>query len=107
MSLKGVAIPNDSYVDIDDIGLEDNALLCHCCDSNTNNRVGEWYFPSGNPVQTKGSNGNFYRDRDIATVTLRLNRVTNPQERGHFCCEVPEDYNMIVHKICVIIGTCS
>ena len=100
-----MSIHNDSYVDIDDIGEGDNALLCHCCESNGNKRVGEWYFPSGHKVQIFGnasinSNSYFYRNRNVQVV--HLNRVSLAPERGRFRCEVPT--NTIHHEIYVIIG---
>ena len=105
LSLKGVTIPNDSYVDIDDIGEGNNALLCQCCGSSGDSTVGEWYFPSGDRVQTLRnasikSNSYFYRNRGIQKV--RLNRVSLPPERGRFRCEVLTSSSQ--HEVYVIIG---
>ena len=96
LSLKGAVIANDSYVDENDIGENDNALHCHtdkldCCNQ-LPNRAGEWFFPNGSKVTVKGkanvsSQDYYYRNRG-QTVVL-LNRVKNPPEKGRFRCEVP------------------
>ena len=111
MSLKGVSIPNDSYVDINDIGEGDNALLCCCSKS----RTGEWYFPNGSQVEIQGtrkshSNLNyFYRNRLDSThmpqsQQVRLNRIKHPPESGRFRCEVQSLSGNTLHEIIVIIG---
>ena len=91
MSLRGQSIANNSYVDVDDIGEDENALLCHtnkidCC--RYPNRAGEWYFPNGTRVGiVGGSSDDFYRDR--GTQIVRLNhRIGSFTARGLFRCEV-------------------
>ena len=109
LSLRGVSIANNSYVDVDNIGVNDNALLCHtnkstCCETPTAYRAGHWYFPNEMPVKILGSNppeNVFYRNRGPSIV--RLNRRGNPSERGRFQCEVP-DANTIIQRIFVDIG---
>lgn len=117
MSLHGTVIANDGYVNVNDIGDEDyNALLCHtdklsCC-TNTmgQQRAGEWYYPNGTRVANMGYNAHightsyFFRSR--GTQTVHLKRERHPSERGKFCCEVPNAYNMI-QSICVNIGMLS
>ena len=100
LSLKGDYLANNSYVDVDDIGEQESALICHtnktdCCRSDPI-RAGEWYFPNGSRVQDghwnqqfSGVNEYFYRNRGEKIV--RLNRYGNsPLERGHFYCELPD-----------------
>ena len=110
LSLKGVYLAHNSYVDVDDIGEYESALICstnktNCCHGS--NRVGEWYFPNGSSVQSwtvnhySGLSDYFYRDRGEKVV--RLHRVQNPPERGHFYCQLPDsnDINQTLHvNIC-------
>ena len=105
--LNGTEIANNSYVDVDDIGANENALLCHtdkhdCCREHPN-RAGEWYFPNGTVVGTGGaSQDEFYRDR--ATQVVRLNRRQGTStERGLFLCQVP-DSNHILQIVYINIG---
>ena len=107
LSLREVYIANNSYVDVDDIGVDENALLCHtiksdCC--GRPNRAGEWYFPNGITVGTRGgSQDEFYRDR--GTQVVRLNRRQGTfTDRGLFRCEVPDSWNTM-QTIYVNVGT--
>jgi hypothetical protein len=117
LSLHGAVIANDSYVNVNDIGDQDHdALLCHtdkvsCCTSMIGQqRAGEWYYPNGTTVGTIGQSiytghtSYFFRSRLTQTVLLR--RVNHPSERGKFCCEVPNAYNLI-QSICVNVGMLS
>ena len=109
MSLKGANIDNGSYVDADDIGEYDNALMCHtnrpdCCSVN---RAGEWYFPNrsyvpvvGHYDHNLGYSDYFYRNRDDGVV--RLNRHENPLAFGRFQCLVP-DANGVTRTLIVQI----
>ena len=116
LSLQGIYIVNNSYVDIDNIGEGDNAaLLCHtnktdCCGgyyrSHYSYRAGEWYFPCTQDMKVDilgntARNDTFYRNRGLSTV--RLNRRGSPSERGCFRCEVP-DANNIIQLVFVNIG---
>ena len=113
LSLKGAYLANNSYVDVDDIGEDESALICHtnktdCCGLN---RAGEWYFPNGSRVQRWSWNRHyseyFYRNRDERIV--RLNRYGNsPLERGHFYCELPDanDVNKTLYvNICELCNS--
>ena len=116
LSLKGANITNNSFVDVDDIGENDDALLCHtnktyCCDSESvsipEDRAGEWYSTCNKKtkVETLGDparNKTFYRNRGPSVV--RLNRRGSPSKRGCFQCEVP-DANNVPQTIFVNIGT--
>ena len=117
LSLHGVVIANDSYVNVNDIGDEDyNAVLCHtdkisCCTNMIGQqRAGEWYYPNGSRVRTVGYNiyaghsSYFFRTRGTQTVVLKRERY--PAERGRFCCEVPNAYSLI-QFICINVGMLS
>ena len=104
LSLKGAAIAHDGYVDVDDIGDEnENALLCHtnktdCCRDN-NAAISNWFFPNGTRVGSRDYN--FLRNRGPSVV--RLLRVGTPIGRGRFYCVVP-NANDLVQTIFVNIG---
>ena len=102
LSLKGVYLANNSYVDVDDIGEDENALICYTNKTSCCHRpywVGEWLFPNGSNVQivgwnqNSGASGFFYRNRGDRVV--RLNRYGNPLETGHFYCQLPDANDVI------------
>ena len=115
LSLKGASIANNGYVDVDDIGEDNNALLCHsnktyCCDIKSVNRpedrAGEWHFSCNESINMgigilRQRTNAFYRKRGPSTVLL--NRRGNPSQRGCFRCEVP-DANDVSQIIFVNIG---
>ena len=70
LSLSGTAVANNNYVNVDDIGVNECALLCRtnndsCCDgANDKKRTGEWYFPNGTRVEVRPkTQDEFYRNR--------------------------------------------
>jgi hypothetical protein len=108
LSLNGTFIANNSYVDIDDIGEGDDALLCHtnktkCCGSPF--RIGEWYYPNGTRVVDLlqvWSQDEFYRNRGTQVVRLSHRQGTFT-ERGRFRCDIPDTRND-VQSIYAYIG---
>ena len=120
LSFRGVAIPNDSYVDIgdfDDISAnrtevcDAHALLCHTDKSNCCNVVqtlhedmllGDWYFPNGTIVESfirtlnSGLCCYFARNRGLSVIRLYVSGV--PTERGRFLCEIP-NANGVTHNL--------
>ena len=90
LSLRGAAIENNSFVNVDDIGDNNEvALLCHtdkydCC--RYPYRSGEWFYPDGSQVGAyvsyNGVTDFFYRNRDYSVV--RLLHVGSPSVRGQF-----------------------
>ena len=108
--LNEAPITNNSYVDVNDIGVNETALLCRtnksdCC-GEVPNRAGHWHFPNGTRVGIQGmSQDEFYRDR--GTQVVRLNhRQGTFTERGLFRCEVP-DHNNKMQTIYINIGMLS
>jgi hypothetical protein len=99
--LKGTRITNNSYVDVDDIGENGDALLCTTNNTNCCNKpMGEWYFPGSNnmTVGIKGNppnNNEFYRNRGSGPGVVRLHRrrSSSKSKRGRFRCEVPDADN--------------
>ena len=100
LSLRGYAVPNNSYVNAADIdNTDDGALLCctdkpGCC-GNDSNREGQWYFPNG--MRVRHENQGFRRDRSDGVVRLKQNGMST--DRGLFYCEVPDanDENQTVY----------
>lgn len=113
LSLNGELIANHSYVDVDNIGEDDNALLCHtnnseCCSSYYPGqiRAGEWYYPDGTYVGIEAFYENeFYRNRGSQVVRLN-HRQGDFTQRGLFRCELP-DSTWIQRTVYVNIGECS
>lgn len=118
LSLRGTPIPNNGYVDVNDIGAggdtginDIEGLLCltnkiDCCADGQvvgGETLGHWIFPNGTIVGSRRSNIDagrtdyFYRNRFQSVV--RLLRVGNPSERGRYRCEVPnaDDVNQTVY----------
>ena len=109
LSLRGVAIANNSYVNIDSIGSDDaSALLCHtdktdCCNatlSPNGTTEGNWYYTNGDAVGTHDENeGSALTMDDMSATSFTVNRgpsevrlllANSPQEGGNFYCEVPD-----------------
>ena len=104
LSLRGTPIDGDGFVNVDDIGNNDNAdnaiadgLLClttatDCCSGNQGRATGNWFFPNGTALPTivnVRSGTGFGRDRALSAV--RLFRFNNPSERGRFRCDLLGD----------------
>ena len=95
LSLRGSAVPNNSYVNAADIdNMDDTALLCctdkpGCCRNNT--KEGHWYFPDGKIVPYNKNRQGFRRDRGDGVVRLKQNGMS--AYRGLFYCEVPDANN--------------
>ena len=123
LSHRGVAIANNSYVDIDSIGSDDDgALLCHtdktdCCNSTiapngTTEMSGHWYNPYGVAIESQDDNEEATMGDMSATSfavsrgqnVIRLSQVnSSSRELGHFYCEVPDanDINQMLYiSIC-------
>ena len=121
LRLRGVALPSDSLVDIDDIlhspsttsdpandnKYHDQALLCitgleDCCTGPRTVR-GDWYYPDGSRVVGSSQSGRdtFQQNRGPNEVindqqsygSVRLFRRGDPPERGHFRCELQNSAN--------------
>ncbi len=89
--------PNNSIVNIEDIGVGVNALHCiteriECCNGSDGGGSGEWY-QLGQAVPIEGSEAsstaNFSRTRGPSAVLLnRRNNATSPT--GLYHCDVPD-----------------
>lgn len=103
LSLNGTLYQNNSLVNLEDIGLDDNALLCttantECCsrtESPGGAILGQWFYPNGSAVadrivDVQGDMWEFYRTRGPSIVLLNRRRggVT-----GIYGCLIPDTLN--------------
>ena len=108
--LLGVVYANNSVIPITEIGetTSNSGLQCNtdrrpCC-ATLPFRFGEWYFPDGTAVPILGAATTFYRSRgDEGTVNLNRLSTSVTSPTGWFCCEVP-DNSEVVQTICANIG---
>ena len=94
---------NNSVVAINDIGEEDDALLCvtdrsDCC----YNPIGEFYYPNNNSAVGYSTTNSLYRSR--GTQVVRLNRRSDASA-GIYRCEVPDSTGLIINVYINITGT--
>ena len=98
LSLNNVQYPNNSVVNITDIGADSAALHCTttrtgCCLSTDGS---QWYFPNGSTVQPMrliGDATTYYRSRTISDIgggTVRLHRISEATTTGVFHCDIPD-----------------
>ena len=111
MSLNGQPITNNSNVVLQSIGEGDSgALLCTtdrtaCC-TGALGRAGDWFYPDGRMVPRMDPAPDppepYYRNR--GTSLIRLNRRPNQglseMYTGMYCCQIPDQNNMM-QTLCV------
>ena len=100
--LRGTPYQNNSIVMLEDIGQNDDALLCitnytACCRPPYTGglALGNWFFPNGTIVpsetHTSGEEWDFYRSRDQMMVHLHRKRGG---VEGIYRCEIPGAMNV-------------
>ena len=101
---QGNQYPNNSILNIEDIGEYEYALACQtdrrpCC--RYSYRLGEWYYPNGSRVPISGVGAPFYRNRNNEGQVL-LNRRNHEADysTGLFCCVLPDASN-ITYTLCI------
>ena len=112
MSLNGQAIANNSIVLLRNIGEGDGgALLCTtdrtaCC-TGALGRAGEWFYPDGRRVPIMdppppATAEPYYRNRGTSLIRLnrRINQGLSDMYTGVYCCEIP-DQNNVIQTLCV------
>ena len=91
--MNGQTYANNTAIAINEVGEDDNAVLCRtdlkdCCEAEGETRQGHWRYPNGTLVNNSRSGDDIYRDRRKMVVRLhRRNNATTPT--GLYCCEVP------------------
>ena len=100
-SLRGTTYQNNSLVTVDDIGQDNDSLLCitdqpSCCQpSDTENvtwpAIGNWYFPNGTTVPDSGTQWDFHGTR--GHMMIRMQRRGNLED-GIYHCEIPDTMNV-------------
>ena len=95
-SLRNTTYQNNSIVTLEDIGEDDDALVCitnlsACCRRSYTGEMqltlGNWFFPNGTRVPSIGKN--IYRNRDHMVV--RMHRTRGGVE-GIYRCEIPDTF---------------
>ena len=94
-SLRGTTYQNNSIVILEDIGEDDDALLCitfqtACCRHPYT--AGNWVFPNETRVPSSDKQWDFHRDR--GQMVVRLHRRRGGEE-GIYHCEIPDAMNVI------------
>ena len=97
-SLRGTTYQNNSLVNLEDIGEDDNRLLCltdqpACCrPPYTSNAIGNWFLPDGTRVASSGQQRGFHRTRGPSVVYMHRRRGG---EDGIYRCEIPDTAGVI------------
>ena len=108
-SSKKMPLLNNSILLASDVGVNENAVVCRterrpCCKTGINTKFGEWYYPNNSMVPRMSERWLFYRDR-ADNGTINLNRVSENEVTGKFCCQAPDKYcDGLNHTLCVELG---
>ena len=92
--LRGRLYGNNSIVNFNEIGHDNEALLCltnstDCCYSyNSANKLGHWYLPNST-IPVNASSIGFYRNRGPSVVRLHHGN-DSIMLSGIFRCEIPD-----------------
>ena len=77
---------------LEDIGENDDALLCKTNQIDEMSPIGNWFFPNETRVPSEGVSWDFYRNR--GQMVVRLHRRRGGKE-GIYRCEIPDAMNVI------------
>ena len=101
LSLKNITYQNNSIVMLENIGEDDDALLCitnltACCQppyTGVNGSVlGNWFFPNGTGVSGSNNQSDFHTTK--GQMVVRMNRRRGGVE-GIYRCQIPDAINVI------------
>ena len=97
---QGQLLSNNSVVSLEDVGVDEAALLCLTETNRTlmGTRTGEWYYPDGVQVSTRGSSDTMYRNRGDGIVLLHRRKnddyfyyyYYDSAVEGKYRCEIPD-----------------
>ena len=96
-SLSGTTYQNNSIVMMENIGEDDDALLCVTNRTETNSSIvngsvfGDWFFPNGSRVPSSGRQWDIYSNR--GQMVVRMHRRRGGEE-GIYRCEIPDAMNV-------------
>ena len=98
--LRGTTYQNNSIVTLEEIGELDATLFCItdktvCCRppyTDLGPVVGNWFFPNGTRVLSRGDQRDIYRTRGQSVVHLHRRRGGL---EGIYRCEIPDATNVI------------
>ena len=92
--LDGNLYPNNSLVDLDEIGSGTKALFCltnniNCCE---NPSQGDWFGPTIRTVEEMDTTDDFYTSRGRSVIYLNKVATSSSQtQSGVFYCRIPDD----------------
>ena len=105
-SSKETPLLNNSVLLASSISVQENAVVCKterrpCCKTA---KFGEWYYPNNSMVPRMSEGWLFYRDHTDNGI-INLNRVSESEITGKFCCQVPDkNCDDLNHTLCVELG---
>ena len=91
ISIGGVILPNDAFVELSDVeSTVDDSLQCHtdlpsCCSGGQGIHRGDWYFPNGTRLYFYGG---ISQSRGAQQVSLRRMNSVSDVESGIFRCDI-------------------
>ena len=93
-SLRNTPYQNNSIVILENIGEDDDALLCitnqtACCQPPYTGALGNWFFPNGSRVPSSGRQWDFHRTRGQMVVQMHRRRGG---EEGIYHCKIPDTF---------------
>ena len=98
LSLNDIIIPNNGYVPISSIPLNNNggtALLCHTNrlppQEHEKHSGGDWFSPNGTRVGSKGSTNVPGFERNRGSMVVRLKRTNGAAVEGIYWCTTRDD----------------
>ena len=94
-SEPGKPLPNNSYVNLEDVGDEGNGIQCRtdletcCSDTEGDSPGGDWYFPNSSRLKFSNDPDVIIQAREKKTVELRQrDRQGDPPPVGIYTCSI-------------------
>ena len=94
ISFMGVALRNNSYVNVNLVGDNStNSVQCHtdlttCCTPAEGIHRGDWFFPGGIALRYKNGGHRLYMHRSAQRVELRRKKNSNLNSKGLYQCSI-------------------
>ena len=108
LSFKGNDLPNNSYVDISQIGEASDGVQCiseldYCCNNRTSRLIADWYFPNGTQLNFPGDPGHIYESRGTHRADLRRRGMAT-LPTGIYCCIIPFNISIPLERKMLYVG---